>query len=106
MPGQVGRTHQRRRKNEGRQEVWLSRRPFDDRDESSSYVHVPAAHACLGVLARPCTPIETAQKDMSPQHIRLMEVAEILRRAGNERTGLLTMRGLPAPVERDRRGRP
>jgi hypothetical protein len=28
--------------------------------------------------------------DMSPQHIRLMEVAEILRRASNERTSSLT----------------
>jgi hypothetical protein len=28
--------------------------------------------------------------DMSPRHIRLMEVAEILRRASNERTSSLT----------------
>jgi hypothetical protein len=28
--------------------------------------------------------------DMSPQHIRLMEVAEILRRPSNERTSSLT----------------
>jgi hypothetical protein len=28
--------------------------------------------------------------DMSPQHIRLMEVAEILRRTSNERTSSLT----------------
>ena len=28
--------------------------------------------------------------DMSPQHIRLMEVAEILRRASDERTSSLT----------------
>ena len=48
------------------------------------------AHACLGVLARPCAPIEIAQMDMSPQHIRLMEVAEILRRASDERTSSLT----------------
>jgi hypothetical protein len=53
--------------------------PLEDHVESSSYVRVPAAHACPGVAARPCTPIEIAQMDVSRQHIRFMEIAEILR---------------------------
>ena len=44
--------------------------------------------------------------DVSPQHIRLTEVAEILRRASNERTSSLTSEASRAPVERDGRGRP
>ena len=72
MPGQVGRTHQRRRKNEGRQEVLLKRCFYEHAKDAAtkprqSRARMWAGHNHSVTLSRPCMKMDPSLHLVSDQ---------------------------------------